>query len=225
TALERGRLTILDDTYNANPASLAWAVRFAHWLAGRRGRPLGVVVGSMLELGDESDRLHAAAAREIAALAPALIGAGGAFVPAFAPLSGTLGPRLVTASDAAALGPKLAAGHRGRPTTCGRIILRATVAPTLLWARRVTRYAVVAVAAMLWMGMIGFLDDYLKIVRSKSQGLVARCKLIGQISFGRALGLFLLSSPLAPNLPPTSTQLPVFKYQLIVFWPATYVLF
>src|SRR5207248_3179170 len=83
TALERGRLTILDDTYNANPASLAWAVRFAHWLAWRRGRPLAVVVGSMLELGDESDRLHAAAAREIAALEPALIGAVGACVPAF----------------------------------------------------------------------------------------------------------------------------------------------
>src|SRR5205807_8429486 len=62
TALERGGLTILDDTYNANPASLAWAVRFAHWLAGRRGRPLVVVVGSMLELGGESDKLHAAAA-------------------------------------------------------------------------------------------------------------------------------------------------------------------
>jgi len=113
TALERGRLTILDDTYNANPASLAWAVRFAHWLAGRRGRPLAVVVGSMLELGDESDRLHAAAAREIAALEPALIGAVGAFVPAFAPLSSVLGARLVTAPDAAALGPKLATALKG----------------------------------------------------------------------------------------------------------------
>src|SRR5439155_875639 len=57
TALERGGLTILDDTYNANPASLAWALKFAHWLAGRRRRPLAVVVGSMLELGDASDRL------------------------------------------------------------------------------------------------------------------------------------------------------------------------
>src|SRR5437899_11160213 len=122
-------------------------------------------------------------------------------------------------------GPASHAGKRGTPTMGGLIILLATVAPTLLWARLDTRYAVVAVAAMLWMGMIGFLDDYLKIVRGKSQGLVARWKLIGQISFGLALGLFLLSSPLAPNLPPTSTQLPVFKYQLIVFWPATYVLF
>jgi len=122
-------------------------------------------------------------------------------------------------------GPASHAGKRGTPTMGGLIILLATVAPTLLWARLDTRYAVVAVAAMLWMGAIGFLDDYLKIVRGKSQGLVARWKLIGQISFGLALGLFLLSSPLAPNLPPTSTQLPVFKYQLIVFWPATYVLF
>src|SRR5207244_3920395 len=113
TAVERGGLTIPDDTYNANPASLAWALKFAHWLAGRRRRPLAVVVGSMLELGDASDRLHAAAAREIAALEPALIGAVGAFVPAFEPLSGALGARLVTASDAAALGPKLAAALRG----------------------------------------------------------------------------------------------------------------
>ncbi len=122
-------------------------------------------------------------------------------------------------------GPASHAGKRGTPTMGGLVILLATVTPTLLWARLDTRYSVVAVVAMLWMGMIGFLDDYLKIVRGKSQGLVARWKLIGQISFGLALGLYLLSSPLAPNLPPTSTQLPVFKYQLIVFWPATYVLF
>src|SRR5437667_9024399 len=106
----------------------------------------------------------------------------------------------------------------------GLIILLATVVPTLLWARLDTRYAVVAVAAMLWMGTIGFLDDYLKIVRGKSQGLVARWKLIGQVSFGLALGVYLLAWPLASNLEPTSTQLPLFKYQLIVFWPVTYVL-
>src|SRR5437660_1912917 len=122
-------------------------------------------------------------------------------------------------------GPASHAGKRGTPTMGGLIILLATVVPTLLWARLDTRYAIVAVAAMLWMGTIGFLDDYLKIVRGKSQGLVARWKLVGQISFGLALAVYLLWSPLAPNLEPTSTQLPVFKYQLIVFWPVTYVLF
>ncbi|HEU5260909.1 MAG TPA: UDP-N-acetylmuramoyl-tripeptide--D-alanyl-D-alanine ligase [Gemmatimonadales bacterium] len=113
TVLERGALTVLDDSYNANPASLRWAVKFAHWLAERRGRPLAVVVGSMLELGPESARLHAAAAREIAGLEPALVAAVGEFVPAFEPLRGALGERLITAPDAEALGPKLREALQG----------------------------------------------------------------------------------------------------------------
>ncbi|MGH7548337.1 MAG: glutamate ligase domain-containing protein, partial [Gemmatimonadales bacterium] len=113
SALERGALTVLDDTYNANPASLRWALKFAHWLAERRGRPLAVVVGSMLELGPESARLHAAAAREIAGLEPALVAAVGEFVPAFEPLRGALGERLITAPDAQALGPKLREALQG----------------------------------------------------------------------------------------------------------------
>ena len=107
-----GSLTVLDDTYNANPGSLRAAVELVRWLATRRRRPLAVVVGSMLELGPESDKLHAAAAREIAAAQPAVVGAVGAFVPAFEAL-GTTGPRLVTAADAEALGPKLRAVLQG----------------------------------------------------------------------------------------------------------------
>jgi UDP-N-acetylmuramoyl-tripeptide--D-alanyl-D-alanine ligase len=106
-------LTVIDDTYNANPSSLHWALRFADWLARRRGRPLAVVVGSMLELGDESARLHAALAAEIVALDPALIGAVGEFVPAFAPQAGALGRRLISAPDAATLGPALSRALRG----------------------------------------------------------------------------------------------------------------
>lgn len=113
--LELGGLTVIDDTYNANPASLRWAVKFAHWLAGRRRRPLAVVVGSMLELGPESGRLHAAAAEQIAALEPppVLVGAVGAFAPAFEPYRTTLGGRLLTAPDAEALGPGLKAALGG----------------------------------------------------------------------------------------------------------------
>jgi UDP-N-acetylmuramoyl-tripeptide--D-alanyl-D-alanine ligase len=106
-------LTVIDDTYNANPASLYWAVRFAHWLAARQRRPLAVVVGSMLELGPESGRLHAAAAREIAAARPALIGAVGEFVPAFAEIAPELEGRLVTAPDAETLGPRLRGALQG----------------------------------------------------------------------------------------------------------------
>jgi UDP-N-acetylmuramoyl-tripeptide--D-alanyl-D-alanine ligase len=109
---ERG-LTVIDDTYNANPGSLHWAVKLAHWLADRRQRPLAVVVGSMLELGAESAKLHAAAAAEIAALRPALVAAVGEFVDAFEPHRAALGERLLTAPSVEALGPRLKAALRG----------------------------------------------------------------------------------------------------------------
>lgn len=122
-------------------------------------------------------------------------------------------------------GPASHHPKRGTPTMGGLIIILATVVPTLLFARLDTRYVIVAVAATLWMGAIGFVDDYLKIVRGKSQGLVARWKLVGQISFGIALGVTLVRWPLAPDLPAASTQLPVFKYILLVMpWPL-YTLF
>lgn len=108
-------------------------------------------------------------------------------------------------------GPSTHQEKRGTPTMGGLILILATVVPTLLWARLDTRYTLVAVVATLWMGAIGFLDDYLKIVRGKSQGLVARWKLVGQISFGLALGIFLVRWPFVPTMA-TATQLPVFKY-------------
>ena len=111
--LEAGSLTIVDDSYNANPSSLRAAVELARWLARRRGRPLALVVGTMLELGAESARLHAAAAAEIAAAPPDLVAAVGAFVTAFEAHRGVLGKRLLTAPDAEAIGPKLKAALQG----------------------------------------------------------------------------------------------------------------
>src|SRR5207244_9055064 len=63
--LSLGGLTVIDDTYNANPGSLRWALKLAHWLADRGRRPLAVVVGTMLELGPESARLTGVTAAEI----------------------------------------------------------------------------------------------------------------------------------------------------------------
>ena len=77
----------------------------------------------------------------------------------------------------------------------GLIIILATVVPTLLWAPLTNRFVVVAMLSILWMGCIGFLDDYLKIVQGKSRGLVAKWKLVGQVSFGLLLGLFLVYLP------------------------------
>lgn len=116
-------------------------------------------------------------------------------------------------------GPASHQGKRGTPTMGGLIIIIATVIPTLLWARLDTRYVLVAVVATLWMGAIGFLDDYLKIVRGKSQGLVARWKLVGQVTFGVALGTFLVLWPFVFEWR-TATQVPLFKYWFLVLpWP------
>jgi len=91
------------------------ALDFAAAYAARHRRPLAVVVGSMLELGAESARLHADVADAVMAVrpAPALVAAVGEFGPAFARHAATLGPRLLAAPDAEALGAALRARLRG----------------------------------------------------------------------------------------------------------------
>ncbi|MGH7508680.1 MAG: phospho-N-acetylmuramoyl-pentapeptide-transferase [Gemmatimonadales bacterium] len=124
-------------------------------------------------------------------------------------------------------GPASHQSKRGTPTMGGLIILLATVVPTLLWAPLTNRFVVVAMLSTLWMGCIGFLDDYLKIVQGKSRGLVARWKLAGQCSFGLLLGLFLAFNPVVPTdtIPATATTLPFFKYLVINFAPWLFVVF
>ena len=105
------------------------------------------------------------------------------------------------------------------PTMGGLIILFAAIVPTLLWARLTNRYVWLALFATAWMGGIGFLDDYLKLKQKregkKNEGLVERYKLIGQLSLGTILGLFLWLFPVS-TLPGASTTLPFYKYILIV---------
>lgn len=122
-------------------------------------------------------------------------------------------------------GPASHQVKRGTPTMGGVILLICTIVPTLLWAPLDNRYVVVAMLATLWMGCIGFVDDYLKFIEGKSRGLVARYKLIGQVTFGLMLGGYLLWQPLAANLPPNATTLPFFKYVLVVLPPAVYLAF
>jgi UDP-N-acetylmuramoyl-tripeptide--D-alanyl-D-alanine ligase len=111
-------LELIDDTYNANPASLAAALDVARMLRGNRR--LVVLVGTMLELGEESAALHAQMADEIVAAGPDLIGAVGDFVPALARRD--LGARLVTAADPDALGAAVA----GRLTGGELVLLKAS---------------------------------------------------------------------------------------------------
>jgi phospho-N-acetylmuramoyl-pentapeptide-transferase len=124
-------------------------------------------------------------------------------------------------------GPATHQGKRGTPTMGGIIILIATVVPTLLWAQLTNRFVLVAMLATLWMGGIGFIDDYLKIVQGKSRGLVAKWKLVGQVSFGLVLALVLYFHPVVDpaTIPATGTTLPFFKYLVVNFSPVLFVIF
>jgi phospho-N-acetylmuramoyl-pentapeptide-transferase len=124
-------------------------------------------------------------------------------------------------------GPASHQSKRGTPTMGGIIILLATIVPTLLWAPLDNKFVIVAMLSTLWMGCIGFLDDYLKIVQGKSRGLVAKWKLVGQCSFGLMLGLFLTFQPVVSpeTVPATATTLPFFKYLVVHFAPWLFVCF
>jgi UDP-N-acetylmuramoyl-tripeptide--D-alanyl-D-alanine ligase len=109
--LQAGGLTILNDCYNANPHSFGAAIATAREL--RAGRRLVFVAGTMRELGEDAEALHREVAERIVELDPDVIAAVGEFVPAFAPHAVRLGDRLVSAPDAVAMGPLLAARLRG----------------------------------------------------------------------------------------------------------------
>jgi phospho-N-acetylmuramoyl-pentapeptide-transferase len=159
--------------------------------------------------------------------------AAGATVTALL-LSFVFGPSIIARLRARKIGQVIRAegpaSHqvkRGTPTMGGLIILLATIVPTLLWAPLTNRFVVVAMLSTLWMGCIGFVDDYLKIVQGKSRGLVAKYKLVGQCSFGLLLGLFLYFKPVVPveTIPATATTLPFFKYLVVNFAPVIFVAF
>ncbi|MDQ3950948.1 MAG: phospho-N-acetylmuramoyl-pentapeptide-transferase [Gemmatimonadota bacterium] len=117
--------------------------------------------------------------------------------------------------------PDTHASKGATPTMGGLIILVSAIVPTLLWARfsRTNPYVVLALVATAWMGMIGLLDDWLKLRQKrrgeKNRGLVERYKLSGQVALGVALGLYVVFEPLSA-LPGASTALPFFKYVLVV---------
>ena len=106
------------------------------------------------------------------------------------------------------------------PTMGGLIFLFSALLSTLLWARVFSRYVLLALFVTVAMGIIGFLDDYLKLKQKrlgqKNEGLVEKNKLIGQVGIGLILGLILWQVPLSPLMPGASTTLPFYKYLIVV---------
>lgn len=106
-----GELTILNDSYNANPESFRSAMELARSL--RTGRRLVFIAGSMRELGEQSDRLHREVAAELACLKPELLVLTGDFVRAFDGLRAGYPGQLLEATDADSVGPLLAEALEG----------------------------------------------------------------------------------------------------------------
>mgnify|MGYP001223697376 FL=1 len=82
----------------------------------------------------------------------------------------------------------------GTPTMGGLIILGAILIPTLLFARLENVYVITMIIATVWLGMIGFIDDYIKVFKKNKEGLKGRFKVVGQIGVGLIVGTVLYFS-------------------------------
>ena len=78
---------------------------------------------------------------------------------------------------------------QGTPTMGGLIILSAILIPTLLLARVWNVYVMLMIVSTIWLGMVGFLDDYIKVFKKNKEGLSGRFKIMGQVGLGIIVGL------------------------------------
>jgi phospho-N-acetylmuramoyl-pentapeptide-transferase len=80
---------------------------------------------------------------------------------------------------------------KGTPTMGGLIIIAAILIPTLLFAKLDNVYVILLLVSTVWLGLIGFLDDYIKVFRKNKDGLAGRFKIVGQVGLGLIVGLTL----------------------------------
>lgn len=80
---------------------------------------------------------------------------------------------------------------KGTPTMGGIIILLAILIPTLLFARIHNVYIILMLLSTVWLGIVGFIDDYIKVFKKNKEGLSGRFKILGQVGLGIIVGLTL----------------------------------
>mgnify|MGYP001303212390 FL=1 len=80
----------------------------------------------------------------------------------------------------------------GTPTMGGLIILAAIIIPTLLFAKLENIYIQVMLISTVWLGFIGFIDDYIKVFRKDKKGLAGKFKILGQVGLGLIVGLIMV---------------------------------
>ncbi len=103
------------------------------------------------------------------------------------------------------IGPKSHHIKKGTPTMGGIIILLSIILPTILWTRLDNIYIIIVLLATIWMGAIGFADDYLKVIKKMPKGLIARYKMAGLLILGIIICLIL---PYANSENTTITSIP-----------------
>lgn len=91
--------------------------------------------------------------------------------------------------------PKTHLSKAGTPTMGGLIVLASIVVPTLLWNDLTNGYILLMLFVTLTLGAVGFLDDYLKVVKKKPKGLIGRYKIVGQVVVGLVLGSVMVFAP------------------------------
>ena len=96
---------------------------------------------------------------------------------------------------------------QGTPTMGGVLIILAITVSTLLWADILNQYILVTLASFLWLGFLGFTDDYIKVIEKRNLGLTAKKKLAGQIFLGLLLAVYIMKfTPI-----PTAISIPFVK--------------
>ena len=84
---------------------------------------------------------------------------------------------------------------KGTPTMGGIIIIIAIVVPTLLCAKLTNIYVILMLVTTIWLGALGFADDYIKVFRKNKEGMHGKFKIIGQVGLGLIVGMTLYLSP------------------------------
>jgi phospho-N-acetylmuramoyl-pentapeptide-transferase len=109
---------------------------------------------------------------------------------------------------------ELHGGKQGTPTMGGALVIGAVFVSSLIWARPDNRFVWLALFSMIYLGALGFVDDYLKVTKKKSEGISGRLKLVSQIALAAVVTSVFLSSPLL-EVQARSLYVPFFKAPVI----------
>jgi phospho-N-acetylmuramoyl-pentapeptide-transferase len=110
---------------------------------------------------------------------------------------------------------ELHGGKQGTPTMGGALVIGAVFISSLLWARPDNRFVWLALYSMIYLGALGFVDDYLKVTKKKSDGISGRRKLFFQLVLAAIITVLFVTSPLL-EVQARSLYVPFFKAPVVV---------